>query len=321
MAADLTSHGDDAANEVAFSVVICTHNHAKLLAGALETVFRQTLEESRYEVIVVDNSSTDNTRSVVEAFATRHSGIRYCLEPALGIARARNCGWTHSRGRYVAYLDDDCRAPDEWLAVAAEIIERQSPTVLGGPYYTAFEGAKPSWASESCNSYVPFPDARVLGQNEYGALPGGNVFVQRTMFDAVGGFDPRLGHVGQTVAYGEETEFFRRVSERYPGTLCYEPRLAVRHVVRPEKLTLWYNVRGSFGAGRWAVQSRRLYGRAKGRVLLDAGVTALVLIRDVLVRAPLRDRRKYPHVLTYIHGHTLEYVRRLGSLYEQAAFK
>jgi hypothetical protein len=147
------------------------------------------------------------------------------------------------------------------------------------------------------------------------------VFVQRTMFDAVGGFDPRLGHVGQTVAYGEETEFFRRVSERYPGTLCYEPRLAVRHVVRPEKLTLWYNVRGSFGAGRWAVQSRRLYGRAKGRLLLDACVTALVLIRDVLVRAPLRDRRKYPHVLTYIHGHTLEYVRRLGSLYEQAAFK
>ena len=59
----------------------------------------------------------------------------------------------------------------------------------------------------------------------------------------------------------------------------------------------------------------------KGRLLLDAGVTALVLIRDVLVRAPLRDRRKYPHVLTYIHGHTLEYVRRLGSLYEQAAFK
>jgi hypothetical protein len=50
-------------------------------------------------------------------------------------------------------------------------------------------------------------------------------------------------------------------------------------------------------------------------------VTAIVLIRDVLVRAPLRDRRKYPHVLTYIHGHTLEYVRRLGSLYEQAAFK
>ena len=311
----------DTIDEIDFSVVIPTHNHADLLAGALETVCRQTLDKCRYEVIVVDNNSTDHTRSVVEGFAARHRGIRYCFEPTLGTSSARNCGLRHSRGRYVAYLDDDCRAQAEWLAVAAEVIARHSPTALGGPYYTAFDGPKPSWASESCNSYVPFTDARVLGQNEYGALAGGNVFVRRAVLEAVGGFDPRFGPVGQTPGYGDEPELFQRISERYPSSFCYEPRLAVRHVVRPEKLTLWYNVRGSFGAGRWAVQSRRLYGRAKGRLLLDAGVTALVLIRDVLVRAPLRDRRKYPHVLTYIHGHTLEYVRRLGSLYEQAAFK
>ena len=320
----MTSHNDDTVNEVVFSVVIPTYNHAELLRGALETVCRQAFDERRYEVIVVDNNSTDGTRSVVEAFATQHRGVRYCLEPTQGLNHARNCGWRNARGLYVAILDDDCRAPDEWLTVAAEIVERRSPTIFGGPYYTAFEGVKPSWVSENFNSYIPFPepDARVLGRDEYGALVGGNVFIRRTVFDSVGGFDPSLGHVGKTVLFGDETEFFGRVSERYPGTFCYEPRLAVHHLVRREKLTLWFNVRASFGAGRSAVQSRRLHGaRTKGRVLLDAGVTALVLIRDVLVRAPLRDRRKYPHVLTYIHDHTLEYVRRLGSLYEQAAFK
>jgi hypothetical protein len=141
------------------------------------------------------------------------------------------------------------------------------------------------------------------------------------VLEAVGGFDPRFGPVGQTPGYGDEPELFQRISERYPSSFCYEPRLAVYHLMRVEKLTLSYNIRSSFAAGRCAIRGRHLGGRTTGRLLLDAGVTALVLIRDVLVRAPLRDRRKYPHVLTYIHGHTLEYVRRLGSLYEQAAFK
>ncbi|MET0167792.1 MAG: glycosyltransferase family A protein, partial [Vicinamibacterales bacterium] len=68
----MTSHNDDTVNEVVFSVVIPTYNHAELLRGALETVCRQAFDERRYEVIVVDNNSTDHTRSVVEAFATRH---------------------------------------------------------------------------------------------------------------------------------------------------------------------------------------------------------------------------------------------------------
>jgi glucosyl-dolichyl phosphate glucuronosyltransferase len=304
-----------------FSVVICTYNHAGLLPGALDSVLRQTFDRSQYEVIVVDNNSTDDTRSVVDSFTRRCPRIQYCLEPAQGIAHARNCGWKHARGRYVAYLDDDCRASDNWLSVADEIFERTSAKVLGGPYSTDFAGVRPDWASDSFNSYEPpFREARALAPSEYGWLVGGNVFVRRTLFDEIGGFDPRLGHVGQTVAYGEETAFFGRASKSFPGCLYYDPRLSVSHVVRPEKLTLWYNVRGAFGAGRSAVRLREPTARrATSRLLLDAGITTLFLAADVFVRMVLRDRRKYKYARNYVDDHSLDYVRRLGSLYEQAS--
>jgi glycosyltransferase involved in cell wall biosynthesis len=313
--------GDPVIGPPRFSVVICTYNHAGLLPGALDSVLRQTFDRSRYEVIVVDNNSTDDTRSVIDAVTRRDPGIRYCLEPAQGIAHARNCGWRHARGRYVAYLDDDCRAPDDWLSVADEIFERASPMVLGGSYSTDFGGIRPRWASDSFNSYgPPFREARTLAHSEYGWLVGGNVFVRKTLFDEIGGFDSRLGHVGQTVAYGEETAFFERASKCFPGSLYYDPRLSVSHLVRPEKLTLWYNVRGAFGAGRSAVRLREpTVRRATSRLLLDAGITTLSLAADVLVRMLIRDRRRYRYARNYVDDHSLDYVRRLGSLYEQAS--
>lgn len=307
--------------EPTFSVVICTHNHAGLLLGALESICRQSLERSEYEIIVVDNNSTDDTRALVTASTWRDCGVRYCFEPAQGIAHARNCGWKHARGRYIAYLDDDCRAPEDWLESAHRILEEHSPMAFGGPYYASYEGTKPHWTPDSFNSYVPpLPEARPLARDEFWWLVGGNVFLSRTLFDAVGGFNVSLGHVGRTVAYGEESDLFRRISDRFPGTLYYDPHLAVTHLVRPEKLTLWYGIRASFGAGRSAVRSRHgLVPVARLRLLFDAIVAAVSLAADVMVRMPFRDRSRYRYPRNYVQDHSLHYVKRLGSLYEQAS--
>ena len=299
-------------------MVVCTYNHARLLPGVFDALRRQTVAESLFEIIVVDNNSTDDTRAVVAALGRDRGGVRYQFEPAQGIAHARNCGWRHARGRYVAYLDDDCRPPKAWLATAVDIAERLTPMVIGGPYHTVFDGPRPRWAGDTFNSFVPLREPHFLGHDECAALVGGNVFVRRDVFDAVGGFDPRLGHVGTTPAYGEETAMFAKIHARYPRSVYYDPRLYVDHVVRPDKLTLWYGVRSAFGAGRSAVRRQAPSPSCTiGRLILDAGVVTLALVADVLVGTVLRDRRAYPCSQSYVRDHSLHYVRRLGSLYEQ----
>ena len=295
------------------SVVVCTYNRARLLAGVLEALRGQTLDPLRYEIVVIDNNSTDDTRRVVETFPH----VRYAFEATQGIAHARNRGWREARGRYVGYVDDDCRPPAQWLATATRLIERVAPNVVGGPYLPLYDAPVPRWLKDSHVSFVPGHDAGFLKPEQYTALIGGNVFVRREVFEAVEGFDPRLGHVGTTIAYGEETAFFRNVSDRFPGSLYYDPALYVHHLVRTERLTLSYNVRAAFAAGRSFVRRQQPPPDGWAPLVGQAALTLLRLAADVPVRLLLRDRAKYPYPMTYIVEHTLHYVHRLGFLYEQ----
>lgn len=116
------------ADECKISVVICTYNRAGLLKAALRSVCKQTLDTAKYEVIVVNNNSQDNTRSVVEEFSKRFSNLQYYMEPRQGLSHARNRGWQGTQGKYVAYFDDDCKIPERWIAVAIEITAKSSRT-------------------------------------------------------------------------------------------------------------------------------------------------------------------------------------------------
>jgi glycosyltransferase involved in cell wall biosynthesis len=110
-----------------FSVVIPTYNRADLLGQTLESVFRQEADD--YEVIVVDDGSTDNTADVVAAFGDR---VRFLRRPNGGPGAARNAGIGAARGDYLAFLDSD----DLWfpwtLATYAEIIWRENPALIAG---------------------------------------------------------------------------------------------------------------------------------------------------------------------------------------------
>jgi len=94
------------------SVVICTHNRGFYLRKAITSVLAQDMPASEYELIIIDNKSTDDTAQVVASFAA--ANVRYIHEPQLGLCFARNTGWYSAAGTYVAYLDDDAIAePDE----------------------------------------------------------------------------------------------------------------------------------------------------------------------------------------------------------------
>lgn len=312
-------------SSLAISVVICTYNRAELLANGLQTLCEQTLALTDYEVIVVDNNSQDNTRAVVKDFCRRYPNIRYFFESQQGLSHARNRGWREAKAAYVAYIDDECKVPSQWLATARQIIDRLSPAVFGGPYYGYHNSIPPRWWKESYEAFVPYATARVLSDGKY--LRGGNIFIKRRILEFLEGFEIALGMSGNKVAYGEESHFQRRVRTALPDELIYyDPRLYAYHLVRPEKMSWRYILSSRFSSGRhiytvyWdnMPQTNRLIYI---QLLAKAIVTCLRFLANLVSGALLRDRKRYPYLQNYLYENTFGHVQTLGLIYERCIHK
>jgi glycosyltransferase involved in cell wall biosynthesis len=129
------------------SVIVCTYNRARNLHGCLERLARQQgVEDVQWEVVVVDNNSTDNTRDEVDQLARELPiTIRYAFEEKQGLNHARNRGALESRGRYFCYIDDDILVSDGWLASLREALEKSDADAVGGRIHLDNSIALPAW--------------------------------------------------------------------------------------------------------------------------------------------------------------------------------
>jgi glycosyltransferase involved in cell wall biosynthesis len=99
------------------TVVISTFNRCEMLPAAIESVLTQQASGLSYELIVVDNNSTDSTKQVVHSFISQgHPNLKYVFEPKQGLSYGRNAGITNARGAIVVFFDDDVRAHPDWLS-------------------------------------------------------------------------------------------------------------------------------------------------------------------------------------------------------------
>ena len=117
---------------VHLSVIVCTYNRRDLLAGCLESLGRQTLSPDRFEVVVVDNNSRDDTAAVVEYCRATLPNLRYVFEPEQGLSHAIGKS-PRQMGTHLAYVDDDARVPPTYLSCVLDTLERHQPDILGGP--------------------------------------------------------------------------------------------------------------------------------------------------------------------------------------------
>lgn len=301
------------------TVAVCTHSRAALLKGVLRTLSEQTLSRAEFEVLVIDNASTDETSEVVETFSRGWPELRYVFESEVGLSHARNRAWKEARGRYVGYTDDDCEVPPHWLESAAEIASRVSPAAFGGPIRVLLESEPPSWFRDAYYSHEPYEDARFLDRSGFKKLYGGNLFVRRSVFNELGGFDSSRGMAGKKVSFGEETAFLIALAGRTGETAYYDPNLWVRHHVRPEKLTYLFEARRALAGGRNAYRLQTAEGGlGPAQVSLRRALRMLVGLAIDLPRGFLaRDRGRYPYFRNYFQERTLQYFHRLGKLYEQ----
>src|SRR3989338_6054944 len=132
-------------NKPLLSVIIATHNRSSYLENCLSSIQNKKLPLKVYEIIVVDNNSTDNTKKIVYKFMNKNENIRYVFEKITGLSSARNKGFENAKGEYLIYLDDDCKVPPEYLPNVFKVIIRFHPDILGGPVYPFYLSSKPSW--------------------------------------------------------------------------------------------------------------------------------------------------------------------------------
>lgn len=299
------------------SVVICTYNRCDLLMQVIKTLVNQKLSSKLYEIIVIDNNSRDNTKDVVNQIISQNpdKSISYVLETKQGLSHARNCGWKEARGEYIAYIDDDCKASEQWLEVAKRIIDQYSPAIFGGPYYAFYSSPKPKWFKDSYGSHTLGNKAHLMGYNEF--VHGGNIFFRKSLLQKIGGFDPKLGMVGSKVAYGEETMLQVYVRNSMPSELIYyDPELYVYHLVRPEKMSLKWNLINKIAEGS---DSYRLFQSKETKLYK---ISMFSLIKDIvflfvdLFGVFFRNKKKYPHFENYLYERIFKDVEIFGNLLE-----
>jgi glucosyl-dolichyl phosphate glucuronosyltransferase len=221
------------------TVLICTHNRASQLEGALRSLESQSLSKDSFEVVVVDNASTDATQGVFKDFAQRGIlNLRYVMELDLGLDAARNRGIRDARGEIVAFLDDDARARADWAeAILAGFAQHAAP-VLGGKVNLIWEAERPGWFSDVLLKYLIHCDygERVMEVTGAPWLYGTNVAFRKDLFQEVGLFRLDLDRKGESLMGGGDTEFFQRVRSR-GKKLLYLPTMVVGHLVPAKRLT------------------------------------------------------------------------------------
>jgi glycosyltransferase involved in cell wall biosynthesis len=242
------------------SVVVSTYNRADRLPLALDALLAQ-VGDVAYEIIVIDNNSTDTTRQVVENIAARAGGrVRYAFEPRQGLSHGRNTGISLARAPIIAFSDDDVRvAPDGVQQLTRIFDEHPGIDYVGGrvlPYWMEPPPrwlTKAHWAPLALQDYGPQPI--VVGRELAMCLVGANLAFRRRVFDLVGLFNPALGRIKDGIGSSEDHDMQLRVWRAGMHGL-YTPLILTIADVTQDRMVKAYHRRWHRGNGRHCAMMR-----------------------------------------------------------------
>lgn len=238
------------------SVIIPVWNSPADIRRCLAAIGRQTLPRDRFEILVVDNGSTDDTAEAARAVP----GVIVLQETRPGSYAARNCALAEARGVYVAFTDADCLPSPEWLETAVRAAQAHPRFGVLAGRIDLFDEARPEGRTfGDYERLFSFPQSFA----ERGNCATANWVSRRVVFETLGGFDASLKS-------GGDRQMALRIREAgYP--LIYVPEMVVQHPVRASWIEL-VRKRRRLSGGRWDRTRRpaRL-ARVLGVTLYDAG--------------------------------------------------
>ncbi|HTL88662.1 MAG TPA: glycosyltransferase family 2 protein [Leptolyngbya sp.] len=229
------------------SAIICTHNRDRYLGFAIDSLLAQDFDN--FEIIIVDNASSDRTREVVEA-RLKDQRLRYIYESEIGLSVARNTGARIAYGEILAYLDDDAVASSHWLKTIYAAYRQNAKLAIAGGKVTLIwtDGiTPPEWLSEGLAGNLGAYDLgeAVMKIDRPGLTPRGlNYSIRKSFLDQIGGFDPNLGRVGKNLLSNEELHT-TSLALQTGWEVAYLPTACVAHHVAPERVKRqWFLDRG-----------------------------------------------------------------------------
>lgn len=286
------------------SLVVATYNGAKKLPLMLQSLTAQTLDKNLWNVVIVNNNSTDKTAEVVRNFMNDHPEINIKLvdEPQQGLSFARNRGIDESDGEYIVIIDDDEIACPELLAEYFEFLDTHPYVVAAGGKITPhYPTKRPAWLSRITERPIAgtldlgdevalFPEGRYFG--------GGNMGLRRTAIEYYGKFNTELGRRGSKLLGGEEKELYMRYYSSGED-IFYLPKAEIFHVIDENRLTKEYFKAVCYRIG----QSERIRTLSKGqreyrrRVVMEAFKWCATIAISLIYLISLQPQKIRPLVV------------------------
>ncbi len=237
------------------SVIICTYNRDKYIYNVLKSLAENTLSPEQYEIVLVDNNCTDNTRDECDHFVQDFPEVmfHYFVETSQGLSYARNRGLKESKGEIFVYVDDDALVNKEYLQTYADFFEHHPEIdAAGGPIIPQYETEEPGWMSH-------FTKALITGYKYLGNKPkefpkndypgGGNAAYRASVFEKVGLFNVELGRKGDSLVGAEEKDIFDKMTT-LGMHFYYLPTAILYHLIPEKKLCKDYFDRLTYSIGK-----------------------------------------------------------------------
>lgn len=245
------------------SCIICTYNREKYIYECLSRLANNS-EQKGWEIVLVNNNSTDNTATECKRFEEDFPNVNYhyFVETQQGLSFARNRGIAESRGEWLVFLDDDAMVEPNYIAnLQLDISNHPEAAAFGGQIEPFFEGETPRWLSPWAMGFVSAIDLgdKVISfaANKYPI--GANMGIRRDVIEQIGEFNTTLGRIGNNLLGGEEKDIFNRIRERQLPIL-YFPNIKVKHCIPPKRTTTEFIAKLGYGVGQSEKQRTRTSG-------------------------------------------------------------
>lgn len=233
------------------SVIIPTLNRAFFLKNTLLSTLNQSFPQDEYEIIVIDNGSTDNTKQVVEDLNHQHNNrIRYFYDARPGLHIGRHIGAKHARGEILLYGDDDIIASPDWVKEIYACYSKKEVGAAGGKILPKFETTPPEWLNIFPPGYLSLLD---LGDKSFemntNDIYGCNLSIKKDILFKFGGFHPDSMPQNLIKYRGDgESALISRAMDAGYKTI-HNPKAFVYHVIPSSRLTIDYFKRRAFSQG------------------------------------------------------------------------
>lgn len=248
------------------SIIVCTYNRAVSLRETIGALRAQRCSPSlSWEVIIVDNNSSDHTRKLVEEARSDWPLLRYEFEGEQGLSHARNRGIAVASGTVLLFTDDDVLPEPDWLETTLAGMDKYQADACGGYIAPIWETPPPAWLTERFYGFLAVRTERSDDypiQSPAQAPYGANMAVKKAVFDKVGMFDTSRGRKGKVLASGEDGELFERIlAAGLQAVFLGQSR--VHHKVESFRLSKRYFRRWRLQTSRNIVQSQGLSGKRR----------------------------------------------------------